>query len=277
MLLVASAALGALTFVVPPVRSVHHEAFTSPAPAVELASADDGPLSEPVRLTARDGRKLEGSFYAVPREDDPVPAVLLIHDLGSDRSALEPIVERLVKSKLAVLTFDLRGHGESADEDCDWAEMDDAQRARLVPFTLLDVNAAMDWLDDDPRVQGARTHVIGTGHGALLAGRIAADERVTTLTVLEPAIEGYDMELAELLADAEGLPMQIACCADHGERWNEWLVEEEIDDIVEVRTAKSEAGELFSDKRFRIGLCRWIDERREGTAQVQGTAKKGGR
>jgi|GEM_PF-6591244 len=277
MLLVASAALGALSVVVPPVRGVRAEATAAPVVEVAIAPSDDLPDSEPVRLRTRDGRTLAGNFYEVPREDDPVPAVVLIHDLGAERTELEPIVERLVKSKFAVLSFDLRGHGESADEDCNWSKMDEEERARLVPFTLLDVNAALDWLMEDPRVRGVRTHVIGSGHGALLAGRIATDERVTSLTVLEPATEGFDMELADLLADAEGLSMQIASSRDDEERWKEWLVAEEIDDLVEVRASKGDAGDLFSDKRFRISLCRWIDERREGTASVRGTAGKGRR
>lgn len=284
MLLVVCATVGALSLALPPVRGVRADAPdqsgalsagafpAGPFPAG--ASAPDGPVAEPVRLTARDGRKLEGSFFAAADAKKAVPAVLLLHDLGRDRTQLEPLVERLVKQDLAVLCFDLRGHGESADEDCDWSKLDDTERERLAPFTVLDVNAAMDWLSDDPRVEGARQHLVGAGFGGLLAARVATDERVTSLTVYEPQVERYDFALADLIAAAGGLSMQLATAREDAERWNTFLVEEEIDDLIEVRSAKAKSGELLGDKRFRLGLCRWIDERREGVERARATRRR---
>ncbi|QDU85440.1 Alpha/beta hydrolase family protein [Planctomycetes bacterium Pla163] len=280
MLLVPTIALGAIALALPPVRGVEASASScaaSPAPISAPSLAGEALDSEPVRLTARDGRKLEGTFYPVPKVNDPVAAVLLIHDLGADRAQLEPLVERLVKKKLAVLTFDLRGHGASADEECDWSAMDEAAQSRLVPFMVHDIGAAMEWLSDDSRVLGARQHVIGQGFGALLAARAAADERVTSLTLIEPQLDAHNFQLAGLLDDAAGLPMQLVAPKDACERYETFLKDEELEDVIEIQAVKCDAGECAGDKRFGTSLSKWVDDRRDGaTSGTSGGKRKRG-
>lgn len=277
MLLVPSIALAAISLALPPIRAVEATAIpltVSPLTLTAPASAGEAPDSEPVRLTARDGRKLEGTFYPVPKANDPVAAVLLIHDLGADREQLKPLIERLVKKKLAVLTFDLRGHGASADEDCDWSAMDETAQNRLVPFMVHDVGAAMMWLADDSRVLGARQHVIGQGFGALLAARAAADERVTSLTLIEPHLEAHDFHLAALLDDAAGLPMQLVAPKDACERYETFLKDEELEDVIDIQSVKCDAGECAGDKRFGTSLSKWVDDRRDGVSSGSSSGKR---
>jgi pimeloyl-ACP methyl ester carboxylesterase len=279
MLLVPTVALAAIALALPPVRGVEAAAMpssVSPLPTTAPSTRSESLDSEPVRLTARDGRKLEGTFYPVPKANDPVAAVLLIHDLGADRTQLEPLVERLVKKKLAVLTFELRGHGASADERCDWSAMDEDARGRLVPFMVHDVGAAMEWLSDDSRVLGARQHVIGQGFGALLAARAAADERVTSLTLIEPQLDAHEFRLAGLLDDAAGLPMQLVAPKDACERYETFLKDEELDDVIEIQSVKCDAGGCVSDKRFGTSLSKWVDDRRDGAPAGDGAKRKRG-
>ncbi|MEZ5978066.1 MAG: alpha/beta hydrolase [Planctomycetota bacterium] len=240
----------------------------------EKAESKDDPVGELARMETRDKIRLEATFYPVPRAKDPLPAVLLIHDLGSDRSQLVPLVEKLLKEKLCVLAIDLRGHGTSATEDLDWSKLEEVQRERLTPFMRDDVNAALDWLTADSRVIGTRIGIVGQGFGGLLGLRAARDERIVNLTMIEPALEDHGYRLSALLPDAEGLPMQIVVGKDEEQPIDDLIKSENID-YVEMRTVKAERGALFEDKRLAAALGKWIDTYREG-AQSQGGFRMNG-
>ncbi|MFO0863505.1 MAG: hypothetical protein U0744_02390 [Gemmataceae bacterium] len=78
----------------------------------DFAMASDA--ADPVRFETADGVQLCGEFYA-SRVD--APCVLLIHEVGKLRSlkAWQATAESLHAKGLAVLRFDLRGHGESTE------------------------------------------------------------------------------------------------------------------------------------------------------------------
>jgi len=59
-----------------------------------------------------DKAELQGDWYASAKTIK-APTALLVHKIGSDRKALAPLAEKLQEAGYAVLTFDLRGHGES--------------------------------------------------------------------------------------------------------------------------------------------------------------------
>lgn len=128
-----------------------HASVVSPVPAP----------AEAVRLTARDGIALAGTYWPGKRPD--APAVLLLHGVGASRNQTAPMAEALAAKGYAALAIDLRGHGASTITDHSYG-LDEG----------FDARAAFDWLK--ARQHGARIAVIGIslGGAAALIGRDGA-------------------------------------------------------------------------------------------------------
>lgn len=112
-----------------------------------------------VEFRTRDGVRLAGSYLPGPAETPDGPAVLLLHGFGAHRRkpAYAFLAERLSRH-VAVLTVDLRGHGDSGG----WSTLGLAE--------TLDAAAATAWL----RRRGHRwVGMVGVSMGATAALRCA--------------------------------------------------------------------------------------------------------
>src|SRR5579864_7560271 len=63
-----------------------------------------------VDLTAADGTTLKATFFAAAK---PGPGVLLLHQCNRQRKVWDELGQQLSSAGINVLTFDLRGFGES--------------------------------------------------------------------------------------------------------------------------------------------------------------------
>jgi alpha-beta hydrolase superfamily lysophospholipase len=234
------------------------------APAVAPAkSAAERPTGELARFTTSDKVQLDATFHPVPKAKEPVPAVLLVHDLGADQQQLGALVDKLLKKKVAVLAFDLRGHGVNKNETFDWSALDEAGRAALAPYMVNDVMGALEWLAADARVQGNQLHVVGEGFGALLALRAARDERVVSVTLSKPAEDLFGLTLRTLLPNAEGLAAQLLTTTANEKRFATMLEEADlVKDIALVAVKEEEFA--WTDKKLSASFAKWIDENRAG-------------
>lgn len=108
-----------------------------------------------VDLTAPDGTKLKASYFAANK---PGPGVLLLHQCNRDRRSWDVLAQRLAASGINVLTFDLRGFGESGD----------TPRAKATPEQIRaeqakwrdDIDVAFQYLVSQP---GVKKDTIGVG------------------------------------------------------------------------------------------------------------------
>ena len=66
-----------------------------------------------VDIASADGTVLKGSYYDPGR---PGPGMLLVHQCNMDRTSWESLAGSLVDAGVHVLTFDLRGFGETPGE-----------------------------------------------------------------------------------------------------------------------------------------------------------------
>ena len=102
------------------------------------------------------------AFFAAPSHDARPPVVVLAHGICSDRTNLSSLARRLAGSGYAVLTLDLRGHGENRNRF-------PGGRGRA-DFLAPDFAAAVDFLRTSPLVDGSRIALMGhsMGGGAAL-------------------------------------------------------------------------------------------------------------
>jgi len=136
--------------------------------AILLLLGEFAAASAPERISFRrpDGALLAAEFHPAAG-DAPGPAVLLLHQAGSNRREWDFLLEELRGLGVAALALDLRGHGESTPP----AE-DEAFYRRLFTdpdFAPPDVEAALAWLRAREGVDSARLAVVGASVGANLA------------------------------------------------------------------------------------------------------------
>lgn len=138
---------------------------------------------------------LHASFDMPAGIPAPVPAVLLIHGYGEDRSIWKDFTRELLARGWAVMSFDLRGHGESKSKNKRPIEFAPEWRTNPHEFPQ-DLDPALDWLKAQTRVDGSRIVIIGSDIGANLA-LIASGKfpEVKTVVAIKP-------NLAESLAMA---------------------------------------------------------------------------
>jgi len=147
-----SFALAVLVLLVSLVRLGRLEQGGSAHADLELAGGVPATFYLP-QPAAADGRLPE----ALPAAGRP-PAVVLCHGFAGDRAMLSTLARRLAAGGYAVLTPDVRGHGENRNPIA-------PGRGRADQFAD-ELGAAVDFLRASPHVDGARVAVMGHSMGA---------------------------------------------------------------------------------------------------------------
>ena len=167
--------------------------------AAEPANADSASkLPPPVRLELQtsDRLKLATWYYPIREQDTPLATVLLLHDLGGSHESVEPLSLKLQASDCAVLTPDLRGHGESIDPKLERAsgsrppsellKSQDFQAMIAMGGGLVrdqasvhgDIESVRRWIKEQPATKGgvnlSQLYIVGSGLGAALAANWTA-------------------------------------------------------------------------------------------------------
>ena len=108
-----------------------------------------------VDLTAPDGVTLKATFFSAAK---PGPGVLLLHQCNRQRKVWDDLARQLSATGINVLTFDMRGFGESGDDRFDKAP----PKARAAQFAKWpgDIDVAFKYLQSQP---GVNRDVIGVG------------------------------------------------------------------------------------------------------------------
>lgn len=108
-----------------------------------------------VDLAAPDGLTLKASYFPAA---GPGPGVLLLHQCNRQRKVWDDLARQLSAAGIHVLTFDLRGYGESGGERVESASPEVQQRqAEKWPA---DIDAALQYLVSQP---GVAKDTIGVG------------------------------------------------------------------------------------------------------------------
>jgi pimeloyl-ACP methyl ester carboxylesterase len=122
----------------------------------------------PVTFLAEDAFQLRGSFWEA-RTDGAI-SLLLVHDRSADRSVWDKYVRFYLTRSWNVLSFDLRGHGESVRQEARTALQPDATPE--TPWEAgwpLDLKAALAFLARQPNADPDKRAIVGLGLGGDLA------------------------------------------------------------------------------------------------------------
>jgi len=133
--------------------------------------------------------ELHASFEMPIGVPAPIPAVLLLHGFGEDRTVWKTFAKELLSRGWAVMALDLRGHGESKQKNQRGIEASADWRTNPREFPL-DLDPALDWLKSRPRINNSKIVVMGFDVGANLAliasGRF---QEIKTAVAIKPNLD----------------------------------------------------------------------------------------
>ena len=173
-----------------------------------------------VSFQTSDGWTLHGRLRVPPGVDqgNPVAGVVLVHGARHDQGAFHDLARDLARGGLAVLTYDWRGMGESADDQkwfsLDLQVMNDPQWIRTygdgvypqMTKIYLDVKAATEFLASRPGVDPNRIGLLGATWGTDHVIKAAiGDSRIKSLALLSPGGGGGvpESEMTEYLKSSD--------------------------------------------------------------------------
>lgn len=236
--------------------------FASPT----TAAAQAEPQPAQVKFATEDKLNLAGTYYAARDAKRKAPGAVLVHDAGGSREDLVRLATRLQKSGFAVLTFDLRGHGDSASPTLNWKSLDQDGKTRAWAFMPRDVKAAVEFLLSQSGVHSTAVSLVGHGAGCTLVARHATrDEQVRDLVLLSPQVEQMGFTLVRDLESVGGLPTYIVVGKDEApaaKRISEFANRAAGGtESAESLVLKVDAKELLGDNKLPAELARWMQSK----------------
>jgi len=127
------------------------------------SAADSGPDLQTFDLV-----KLKASFEMPRGVPAPIPAVLLLHGFGENRQVWQGFRQQLLDRGWAVMSLDLRGHGNSTTKNQRAITASPEWRSSSQEFPH-DIDPALDWLKKQTRLDSRKIVIIGYDIGANLA------------------------------------------------------------------------------------------------------------
>lgn len=178
-------------------RVVAHALILKGLRAPRLAALDRpgalGLAVQPVHIPGPNGKTLF-AWFVTPSGAAKVPAIVVMHGWGANASMMLPSAVPLHGAGLAVLLLDARCHGASGDEDF-----------TSLPRFAQDIEAGLDWLARQSRVDAKRLAVIGHSVGAG-AALLSATRRNDIRAVISISAFAHPYEVMRRLLAQHHIP-----------------------------------------------------------------------
>jgi dienelactone hydrolase len=144
-----------------------------------LAFVVSSPLqAKTIKMATSDGLIIHAELSTPKEMKGQLPAVILIHQGGSDHSEWHFLVPALIKMNYVVMAYDVRGHGKSDKVDNIYALFNDPAQAPN------DLTAVLKYLKKKKYVDHERIAVIGASVGANLANVAISNMGVKTAVAM---------------------------------------------------------------------------------------------
>ena len=173
------------------------------------AVAQQVPAPRGIDLKAADGTLLKASYFAAAK---PGPGVLLLHQCNRQRKVWDDLAAQLASAGINVLTFDLRGFGESGGDRYDKLTPQQQGQVQQEKWPG-DIDVVFQYLVSQP---GVTRDVIGVGGASCGVNNSIQTARrhpaeVKSLVLLSG---GTDLAGRRFLHDASQLPALFALADD---------------------------------------------------------------
>ena len=143
---------------------------------LHIPPSEYGVAYESVTFTTDDGIVLAGWIIEPPRGNAAMPAVVICHGVGANKSDFSELGASLVKRGFVVLLFDFRAHGESK-----------GRRTSLGHLEQKDIAAALNFIKSRPGIDSSRIGIYGFSMGGAAAILSAARAKGFAAVVADSA------------------------------------------------------------------------------------------
>jgi len=240
---------------------------TTTGPALALGGSSESDAASAVSFTTDDKQVIKASFYEPKKskKSKPAPSVLLLHDAGKSREEISGLAAYLHKRGFAVLSIDMRGHGESQTDKVNFEEADEKLQQSLWALSSRDVDAAADFLGDQKNVHSSNLSIVAFGAGSSLAVRRASvDDNVRAVVLVDPAPNAFGYNLVNGVSELGGLPTLLMSPSDRREESSRLQEAAHKDndglEYVDITRLKSKAEALDKDKKMNKLMGSWLRE-----------------
>src|SRR5271165_7544040 len=193
--------------IVPALVQARNSAAVASAPQAQ--PSQQRPVARVVDLKAADGTLLKASYFAAAK---PGPGVLLLHQCNRQRKVWDDLAAQLAAAGINVLTFDLRGFGESGGDRFDKLTPQQEGQVQQEKWPG-DIDVVFQYLVSQP---GVTRDVIGVGGASCGVNNSIQTARrhpaeVKSLVLLSG---GTDLAGRRFLRQESGLPELFAVADD---------------------------------------------------------------
>ncbi len=228
------------------------------ADAVELKKIDGTKIT----YTTDDGIKITGVFSPASEETEDPRYIILLHDLGKNKSSYANFTDKLASKGIGFLAIDMRGHGESAGQG-HYSRFAKTGANNQFNKMVQDVNGAVKFLKDK-RIPAKNIFVAGAGLGANVAARsIIFNEDIGGIALLTPSTNNRDVLTISGIRVSKK-PVFIAAAADVKKNFFEASVIRNTAYLTEGKgkitfvTAFDKEGTTMLDSYVSPALMQWI-------------------
>lgn len=167
-------------------------------------------------FAAPDGVQIVGTFYPAAKENSP--AVLMLHQFGSNRDSYKNLARQFQAAGIAVLAIDGRGFGESTKK-ADGSTVTPSQSAQAVEKMKSDVAAAVEFLSEQKNVDKDKIGIVGASYGSSLAIIYAADDsQIKAVALLSPGTNYFgNLPTVPAMEKYAARPVLIVAAEDDAE------------------------------------------------------------
>jgi pimeloyl-ACP methyl ester carboxylesterase len=201
--------------------------------------------------------RLKASFEMPQGVPAPIPAVLLLHGYGENRKVWDEFRKQFLERGWAVMSLDLRGHGDSLTRNQRPIQASPAWRNSPREFPL-DVIPALDWLKRQTRLNSSKIVIVGYDIGANLALVSSGKFReVRTVVAVNPNLK----ESLEMAGSAQDFRPRSALVVTENAAANDELkshVKEPFRSVIQPVTGGTT--QVFQGKALSDAIFQWIKE-----------------
>ena len=172
-----------------PPAAANSNAVTINSPVPESTIGSNTSVGQKVTFESADKTVIVGTFFESTKPNSP--AVLLLHQFGSDRHSYDDFAKQLQAKGFGVLAIDGRGFGEST-KTSDGRTVAVSRSDEAVKGMNADVAAAFEFLAKQKNVDAARVGIVGASYGSSLAMIYGADNpKVKAVALLSPGVNYF--------------------------------------------------------------------------------------
>jgi len=171
-----------------------------------------------ISVLTRDNLKVSVKNY-IPESKEKLPAVILIHMLGKDKTSWNKFIPRLLENGYAVFNVDMRGHGRSTKiqngHEIFYTNMNETDWKKL-PDDVLDI---INFIQNEKSVNKDKISIIGASIGAntaIIEGSEYPD-KIKAVVALSP---GLDYHGLITLDAAKKLDIPIFIASSEGDTYS---------------------------------------------------------